>query len=106
MDLDLLTGVLGALPEGSPIAGLVILLVLGMRREAQAEARHRAELERQATAYDEDATQLRAENQRVREQRDRAETKLREHWCPAPPSVAGGWALDDPPTWPGRHAAR
>jgi hypothetical protein len=75
-----LTAVLGALPQVGALAGLVVLVVILIRREVQTTERHTAELDRQGKVYDAERGELLEENRRIREQRDFAELELREHW--------------------------
>lgn len=79
--LDALTAALGgALPELGALTGFVFLVILLLRRETQLDSRHTGELTRISTLHDAEVAELRAENARLREQRDVAEELLRESW--------------------------
>lgn len=75
-----LTAVLGASPQLGGLVGMTVLVVLLIRREVQTSERHTTELERQGRIHDSEMAELRAENTRLREQRDQAEAQLRAQW--------------------------
>lgn len=72
----ILQAVLSAAPQLGTASGLVIVLVLLVRREVQSSERHLAELARQAKAHDDETAELLAENTRLRAARDAAEVAI------------------------------
>jgi hypothetical protein len=81
----ILTAVFQASPQLGGLTGLVALVVLLIRREAQTTDRHGTELDRMARIHDAERAELLEENTRIRKQRDEAETRLRELWQQPPP---------------------
>lgn len=78
MDLEFAQGILGALPELGSLGGMTVLVLILLRWQGQTATRHGEELDRMARLHDEDVQDLREENARLREQRDAAETRVRE----------------------------
>lgn len=86
MDIELLTGALGATPQVAALSGMVLLVIMLLRQigthedeKALIETRHAAQMSRLDAQYDSDVTQLREENDRLRAARDAAEARVREH---------------------------
>lgn len=73
-----LGSVLASLPQLGVGGGLAVVVVLLLRREAQTNARHTAELARISTSHDEEFAELRAEIVGLRVQVTEMNTKLDE----------------------------
>lgn len=78
----ILSAATGALPSLGGLAVFVYIVILLLRREGQGEARHTGELTRISKLHEAEVTKLRAENDKLREQRDAAEGALRASWRP------------------------
>lgn len=73
-----LGSVLASLPQLGVGGGLAVVVVLLLRREAQTNARHTAEITRISSSHDEELAELRAEILALRAQVDLMNTKLDE----------------------------
>lgn len=65
-----LTAVLQSVPQMGLGGGAIVLIVLLLRREAGAESRHQAELDRISKAHDAELAELRADIAQLRKQVD------------------------------------
>lgn len=92
MDPELLTSVVGALPNLGPLGGMFLMVVILLRWQGQTSTRHGEEVDRMARLHDSELAEARAERDLYRSQRDAAETRLREVYGlpeshpPLPPS--------------------
>ena len=80
----LLSALAGTGVELVGVGAFVWLVVLLLRRESSSDTRHTAELTRISELHDAEMAELRAENDRLRAQRDHAEAAARACWLTHP----------------------
>lgn len=73
-----LGSILSSIPQLGVGGGLAVVVVLLLRREAQANARHAAELHRITTSHDEELAELKTEIAGLRTQLEEVNRKLDE----------------------------
>jgi Skp family chaperone for outer membrane proteins len=71
-----LTAVVQSLPQVGVASGLIVFVVLLLRRESSTEERHGAELRRINEAHDAELTEMRADIKELREAQDKLNRDL------------------------------